>query len=169
MPLLDMEVYGALGLPPSFASVSRDEYPVDTVFGPHEAEAVLTGLAEALAFLASRRIIHGDVYAHNTLVSRPDATDMPALLTDFGAAWFATEANAAAAERVEVRAFGCLVEELATMIRAGDEAEKDGGAATTAAAALRTRLVRLAERCMNESDVMARPSFAEVLLCLRQR
>jgi hypothetical protein len=54
---------------------------------------VLRGVAAALVHLAGRGIVHGDVYGHNTLVATgPSAGSLPALLTDFGAAWFMADA-----------------------------------------------------------------------------
>jgi hypothetical protein len=55
--------------------------------------------------------MHGDLYAHNTLLG-PDGH---ALIGDFGAASFVDVADrktAEALERLEVRAYGCLLEEL---------------------------------------------------------
>ena len=56
-------------------------------------------------------------------------------------------------ERVEVRAFGCLAEELATRLApaAGDESE----------AALQRNLLGLAREAWMGAAVGARPSFAE--------
>jgi serine/threonine protein kinase len=55
--------------------------------------------------------LHGDLYAHNILVD--DTGD--SLLGDFGAASFydlTDTATSQAFERIEVRAFGCLLEDL---------------------------------------------------------
>ena len=106
MPLLDMRVYGVLARPPSFSSVSRDTYPATTRFRSIDILTTLSGIAAALASLASRGIVHGDIYGHNILVpngacgdilSSPPPRSPPPLLTDFGAAWFAPAAVAAAA------------------------------------------------------------------------
>jgi serine/threonine protein kinase len=56
-------------------------------------------------------LLHGDLYAHNILHN----ANGNALLGDFGAASFFTmedQAQADALQRLEVRAFACLLEEL---------------------------------------------------------
>ena len=63
--------------------------------------------------------MHGDLYAHNIL--RCDEGN--ALLGDFGAASFFVREDrqrAEALQRIEVRAFACLLEELLDRCRADD-------------------------------------------------
>lgn len=75
---------------------------------------VLLGIASACCHLHySIKLLHGDLYAHNILVSR---TGMP-LLTDFGAASFVPtnileNTQIEKLEKIEVRAFSCLIEDL---------------------------------------------------------
>ena len=91
------------------------------------------------------------------------ASDGEAKLGDFGAAYTYrggafTGAHAAALERIEVRAFGCLVEEIAA--RLVPSVEDDTGNLADA-------LGSIARKCMAE-DVAGRPGFDEVsnaLLC----
>jgi len=55
--------------------------------------------------------MHGDLYAHNILIDQ----QANALLSDFGAAFSYDTMNkqyALALERIEVRGFGCLLEDL---------------------------------------------------------
>ena len=88
------------------------------------------------------------------------ASDGEAKLGDFGAAYTYrggafTGAHAAALERIEVRAFGCLVEEIAARLAPG------------AGGDLADALGSIARKCMAE-DVAGRPGFDEVsnaLLC----
>ncbi|HEY9735524.1 MAG TPA: lipopolysaccharide kinase InaA family protein, partial [Trichocoleus sp.] len=61
--------------------------------------------------LHSRGILHGDLYAHNILVNDQGHS----FLGDFGAASFYNPADKVlgqSLERLEVRAFGCLLEDL---------------------------------------------------------
>lgn len=102
--------YRNLAGPPSFESCTRDVYAGGTSFGWRSLLGIAQGMASALAQLHRRGIVHGDFYAHNILWD--GAHD--ALLGDFGAAsFFVPESDQALAlQRIEARAFGCLMEEL---------------------------------------------------------
>lgn len=128
--------------PPSFASCTRDVYADGQTFTPSQALAIASGIAQAVAHLHERGMLHGDLYAHNILWG----TQGEVRLGDFGAASF-LPANARVAQalmRQEVRAMGCLIEELAQRV-AGDA----------------LGLMALAERCLQE-DVGQRPMMAEL-------
>ncbi|MGG6237010.1 leucine-rich repeat-containing protein kinase family protein [Nodosilinea sp. AN01ver1] len=142
LPLVP-DTYQVLGGPPSLESCTRDIYPAHTEFALAVVLAIARGVAAAAAHLHSRGILHGDLYAHNTLVN--PAGD--ARLSDFGAASFydpADRAIAPALERLEVRAFGCLLEDLCDRCPSAHP------------------LRALQQACM-QPDVQARPSFAEIL------
>ncbi|MBB4603105.1 hypothetical protein GGU46_003761 [Hymenobacter latericoloratus] len=135
--------------PPSFASCTRDVYAPGAHFAPEAALRIAQGVAGAVAHLHARGILHGDVYAHNILTSPAGQ----ALLSDFGAAGFFTAGQPAVAlalQRLEVRAFGCLLEELL---------ERTDFAAVPAAA---QALWALQQQCVQPS-VGARPLFREVM------
>ena len=103
--------FGNLAGPPSFASCTRDVYAPGTTFGRTAALRIARGIAAAAGHLHAQGILHGDLYAHNIL----NTAEGDALLGDFGAACFfspADTATAPALQRLEVRAFGCLLEEL---------------------------------------------------------
>jgi serine/threonine protein kinase len=116
-------------------------------------EDVLTiakGVAGLAAQLHARGLMHGDLYAHNTLLG-PNAH---ALIGDFGAASFVDVGDrktAEALERVEVRAYGCLLEELLERV-------VDGSAST---ADCMVMLSTLRDRCL-QADTKSRPSFDEI-------
>jgi hypothetical protein len=99
--------------------------------------------------------MHGDLYAHNIL----HGGDGRALLGDFGAASFYAadqrELNAAL-QRVEVRAYGCLLEEL---IERCDWLDAE--------AAIAAKLMALKENCLSD-DVSSRPLFDDIVAVLRQ-
>ncbi len=76
--------YTILGLPPSFDTVTRDTYPLGTVFSVPFVLRVLAGVSSVCGHLHSRGISHGDLYAHNILVDGEGGS----LLSDYGAASF---------------------------------------------------------------------------------
>jgi hypothetical protein len=110
MQLVDSS-YRNLAAPPSLQSCTRDVYAADLQFSLQDALRVAHGVASLARQLHSRGLTHGDLYAHNTLIG----DDGHAVLGDFGAAAFYDQSNldvAQALEQIEVRAFGCLFEEL---------------------------------------------------------
>ena len=97
--------------PPSLGSCTRDCYAEDERFSLPHALRIAHGIAAAAAHLHAQGINHGDLYGHNIL--RNDVGSC--LLGDFGAASFTDLSNPSAAQalqRLEVRAFACLLEEL---------------------------------------------------------
>jgi hypothetical protein len=100
--------------------------------------------------LHAQGILHGDLYAHNILWHPEDG----GRLGDFGAAWMTGALDAAQArafQGLEMRAFGCLLEELL---------ERCNDAPPQAVATLK-------DRCL-QPDAASRPSFAEALSVLRR-
>jgi hypothetical protein len=103
--------YSTLGGPPSLESCTRDTYRPGTQFALETSLRIAQSIASAAAYLHSRGILHGDLYAHNIL-SHPSGDSF---LGDFGAAGFFDPSDttiSAALERIEVRAFGCLLQDL---------------------------------------------------------
>ncbi|MEL6128748.1 MAG: leucine-rich repeat-containing protein kinase family protein [Cyanobacteria bacterium J06628_4] len=103
--------YGNLGGPPSLDSCTRDTYSNDTTFTLPVILTIAQGIASVVAHLHTRGIMHGDLYAHNILVNKQGES----ILGDFGAASFYNlddEVTGAALQRLESRAFGCLLEDL---------------------------------------------------------
>ncbi|KWB49315.1 protein kinase [Burkholderia ubonensis] len=143
MELID-PAFVNLAAPPSLASCTRDVYADDARFDPASALGIAHGIASAAHHLHERGILHGDLYAHNILHRGAGQ----ALLGDFGAASFYDANDAAlgaALQRLEVRAFGCLLDEL---IERCDAARLPA----------RRELEALAAACLSE-DVESRPSF----------
>jgi hypothetical protein len=103
--------YKNLGNPPDLDTCTRDTYSSDTTFSLPVLLRIVQGIATVAAHLHDRGMMHGDLYAHNILVDETGAS----LLGDFGAASFydsTDPAIAQAMEQLEVRAFGCLLEDL---------------------------------------------------------
>ena len=149
MQMVDRTRYRNLADLPSLASCTRDVYSASgEPFGAAVLLRIASGVASVGAHLHARGITHGDLYAHNILWS----DDGHCLLGDFGAASFqeegASEEEARALQRVEVRAFGVLLGELLER-----NADLDAGK--------REKLDKLVERCF-DADVLARPSFAQI-------
>ena len=103
--------YKNLGQPPDFDTCTRDTYSANTSFSLPVIVRLTQGIASAAAHLHAKGIMHGDLYAHNILVNETGHS----LLGDFGAASFYNPTDVAigqALERLEVRAFGCLLEDM---------------------------------------------------------
>ena len=148
MALVDPS-FRTLAGPPSLASCTRDVYADDAQWTSGVALRIARDIASAMQHLHARGILHGDLYAHNILWNAQGG----GLLGDFGAAWMTGALDAAQAralQRLEMRAFGCLLEEL--LERCGDAPPQ--------------AMVVLKDRCM-QADVSARPSFAEALALLQ--
>lgn len=145
MALID-PAFQNLAAPPSLASCTRDVYPAGKAFSQTALLRLAHGIAAAARHLHERGIMHGDLYAHNILhTSRGDA-----LLGDFGAAslYVRGGAQGAVLERLEVRAFGLLLEELIERCADAD-------------AAVLARLGELQGRCVQPVPGL-RPVFEDV-------
>ena len=150
--------YTILGLPPTFGSCTRDVFPASFAsLSAGQAQAILRGVAAAAAHCHSLGLAHGDLYAHNILFDpAADSERGHVLLTDFGAAVAYGRAHAWAAkvERVEVRAFGHLVEDVLGLVVDGEGHRWVGRAKVLQAECVR-------------AEVGARPAFEEVVERLR--
>ncbi|MGY6037210.1 leucine-rich repeat-containing protein kinase family protein [Aeromonas sp. AE23HZ002T15] len=132
--------------PPSLDSCTRDIYPEGLVLSLPAALAMATEVASAAAHLHRLGVMHGDLYGHNLLHDGEGAV----LLGDFGAASCYSPADpvlSAGLERLEVRAFGCLLEELLALC--------------PARVAQSEALHRLANECQ-APEAALRPSFAGI-------
>jgi len=142
MQLMDPALRNLAG-PPSFASCTRDVYADGQQFGPVTLLGIARGIASAAAHLHAHGIMHGDLYAHNILHCDKGS----AVLGDFGGAsrFMPGTGTALALQRLEVRAFGCLLEEL--LERCPEELPA---------------VQALARDCLQQAPD-ARPPFAEVV------
>ena len=147
MKLISRDFYN-LGLPPSFTSCTRDTFKEGTSFSAAAIQRIALQMLDGLCHLHSQGISHGDIYAHNTMVN--GNSDM--LFGDFGAA---TNLNALATrqrgamERVEVRAFACLLEDLYGLLIDNTDSE------------IKEKFNALIEAGMCE-ETWRRPSFEEI-------
>ena len=155
LPLISSD-FQILGNPPSFDSITRDTFKAGTSFTLSFIVQCLRGIASAALHLHSTvSLMHGDLYAHNILVNDTGSTP---LLTDFGAASFKrgddvsfSAEEVQCLEGIEVRAFGCLIDDLLSHLEKDDANSVD---TLNSLEALRTR-------CWDVS-VLSRPRFSEI-------
>jgi Protein tyrosine and serine/threonine kinase/Leucine rich repeat len=136
--------YTNLGGPPSLDSCTRDIYSAERRFSLADVFQISLGMASVAVHLHSRNLMHGDFYAHNCLWDPQGHC----LLGDFGAGF--PYPNDVGLEQIEVRAFGCLLEEL--LVRGEFQPNE---------ASVMDGLWDLQRRCSAEV-VRTRPRFAEV-------
>ncbi|MFM0005535.1 leucine-rich repeat-containing protein kinase family protein [Paraburkholderia dipogonis] len=148
MELIDPQFTNLAG-PPSLDSCTRDVYGADTRFDLAAALGIAYGMASAACHLHEQGIMHGDLYAHNILYGGQGR----ALLGDFGAASFYALDDrdiGLALQRLEVRAYGCLLEELLERC-VWPHAQTN----------IQARLVELKDNCLSEA-IDSRPLFDEI-------
>lgn len=135
--------------PPSLATCTRDTYPPERRFTVEVTRRLALGVASAAAHLHARGVLHGDLYPHNTLLDAHGYCKV----SDFGAASFYERTHprfGAGLERLEVRAFGCLLEDALERLEEGGEETAE-----------REKLESLRQACMSPATG-ERPSFEEI-------
>lgn len=137
-----------LGNPPSLASCSRDVFDNGTSFSLSQILAIAKGMASVGEHLHSLGINHGDLYAHNIMYDQTGNH----LFGDFGAATFYNllTSDAKAIERIEVRAYGCLLDDLLGYVTNENTQQ-----------AFIHQLTQLKDDCMQPA-ILQRPSFNEI-------
>lgn len=140
-----------LGNPPSFETCSRDVFAPDQKFEWLEALQLITSIASAAKHLHDKGILHGDLYAHNTLYR----IDGYGYLGDFGAASFYDKNGSFSTgiERLDVGAFGCFMEDVLTRTNYSDENKFQ-------------KISSIMNSCLDE-DHKKRPDFKGVLEVLQ--
>ena len=147
MNLISSDFYN-LGLPPSLITCTRDTFTEGTSFSAAAIQRIVLQMLEGLCHLHSQGISHGDIYAHNTMING----DFELLFGDFGAATnlnALSELHRGAMERVEVRAFTCLLEDLYGLLNDNKDSE------------IKEKLNNLIQAGMSE-ETWRRPSFEEM-------
>lgn len=139
--------FNNLAGPPSLDSCTRDVYPENLKLSFAAVLKIARDMASAANHLHGKGIMHGDLYAHNILHNGMGQS----LLGDFGAASFfmpEEQRLAEALQQIEVRALGCLLEEML------DHCSEQPPAIN--------QMRMLQQRCLHE-DGAARPRFGEIL------
>ncbi len=145
------EEFSNLAGPPSLESCTRDVYSPEKQFSAAALFQLAGAIADAVHHLHQQGVMHGDLYGHNILTT-PSGD---ALLSDYGAASFFDVTDpyqSARLQRLEVRAFGCLLEELTE--RCNDLNEN-----------VRRGLKGLVFDCLHP-EIMARPTFKDICYIL---
>lgn len=132
-----------LGNPPNFETCTRDTYEDNTEFSIETISSVAKAIASAAAHMHEKNLMHGDLYAHNILIN----SESRCYLGDFGAASF-YDKYMDEFEKIEVRAFGCLLEDMLLRCTQKERIEY-------------THLDKLREVCMSE-NIAQRPFFNEM-------
>ena len=152
MSLISPSFFNLAG-PPSLASCTRDCYADSISFSLTSLLNIALRIASVAQHLNNQGIMHGDLYAHNILWDGENNC----LLGDFGAASFIPAHNtqlASSLERIEVRAFACLLEEL--LMRCVLQPENQH---------IMDALDILQQRCA-QAEVAMRPPFSEITYIL---
>ncbi len=137
-----------LGLPPTLETCSRDVYTEGFTLTLSESIKILQGMADAAVHMHKRGIMHGDFYAHNIMIDK----EANSILGDFGGASYYEPKEVVvhnALERLEVRAFGCLIEEMLMLSKEGETQLQ------------REKLKHIKERCLTQVNHQ-RPLFKEI-------
>ncbi len=141
--------FSNLGEPPTFESCTRDHFSEEFVLTVTALGKITLGIVHTMLHLYEKGISHGDLYAHNILFN--SSGDI--LFGDFGAASnyaSLSESQKRAMQAIEVRAFGCLLEDLLGCCSRAVESHEPFAA-----------LVSLKDSCM-QANVIKRPSFMEI-------
>lgn len=143
--LLDLipKTYENLGFPPNFDTCTRDTFLENYTITAESIYEVLKHIQSAAIHLHEKNIMHGDLYAHNILINE----DNHCYLGDFGASSFYENTNY---EKIEVRAFGCLIDDLLNICSNKENPYFKN-------------LTSISQICMQE-NVKARPLFKEISL-----
>ncbi len=139
-----------LGLPPSLDSCTRDIYPPDFKLSTQASLKILKAMANAAVHMHQKGIMHGDFYAHNIMIDK----NYNSILGDLGgASYYKTEELEICSilEKLEVRAFGCLIEELLYLCSKDNQDDN-----------IRESLLQLQILCLNNIP-KKRPSFNQIL------
>ncbi len=143
--------FNNLAGPPCLDSCTRDTYAKDARFSLIELLKITDAIASAAAHLHEDGIAHGDLYGHNILIN----DEAHCLLGDFGAATLYKDMDpkvSHAIERLEVRAFACLLEELLHRVKVDEQTSHADGM---------DKLQKLQRTCFSE-NIDQRPGFAEI-------
>jgi len=139
--------YTNLSNPPSLDSCTRDIYDSQQLFDMPFILEVVSGISSALMSLHDRDINHGDLYAHNILVDSSGHS----IIGDFGASTIYDRKRYPKFQRLEVRAFGYLLEELIARSNISNKDEIE----------ILDILTKLKDSCI-ETDTTKRPTFREI-------
>lgn len=108
-----------LGQPPSLDSCTRDTFKEDFTLDVHKVGYIVEQMTDIAQHLQSRKISHGDLYAHNVLID----ADGTLLFGDFGAASdyaMLDQAQQQSIITIEQRALGYFIDDLLSICTPAD-------------------------------------------------
>lgn len=149
--------FSPLGLPPSLLTCTRDTFAAGSQWTAQAIRYIAGQLADAMAHMHAQGVSHGDIYAHNTMVN----AEQQVLFGDFGAASNLASLPVSARqamESIEVRALGCLLDDLLALFKPDSDSS---AIENTTEIALFEQLTTLAADCMQAVPVK-RPRFAQI-------
>jgi tRNA A-37 threonylcarbamoyl transferase component Bud32 len=158
MSLISDEFSNLAG-PPSLDSCTCDIYSEEDTFSLNTLLRIAVSIASVAQHLHARGIMHGDLYAHNILHDGSGNI----LLGDFGAASFISpsrDQNPHSLQRIEVRAFSCLLEELLQRHSAAEDSFSEE-------ASILKKVGELQIHCAHPNPA-TRPLFEEILQILQR-
>jgi len=141
--------YFNLGLPPTFDTCTRDVYPDGFALSCAHVLKILQGIASAALHMHQHGIMHGDFYAHNIMIDHEGNS----ILGDFGGASYFEPQNKEirhGLERLEVRAFGCLIEEMLILCNKDTNSEIS-----------KNKLIDIKAQCLSQEN-QNRPLFNDI-------
>ncbi len=153
MEILPNDFYN-LGNPPNFETCTRDVFDKKLKYKLSEIILIITKITETCHHLHTNNILHGDVYAHNILVNK----DNQIYLTDFGAASMYENKNTEKMQKIEVRAWACLAEDLLQNCMKSTEEITDTEYFKTK---------EIIKKCFS-IEVEKRPNFIEIIQLLKK-
>jgi serine/threonine protein kinase len=144
--------FQTLGNPPNFNTCTRDTFPEGFVLNMSALLSIVRDIMRAMCIMHDLHVAHGDLYAHNIMFGGSDSETVAATLCDFGASTYYHGINKCIAdkfERIEVLAFGNLLEDLSSIVQIEDEAEES----------VLQQLQKIQRQCQDHS-VSSRPSMS---------
>lgn len=112
--------YKNLGLPPTFASCTRDTFSEGAALSISDIEKIVKQMTDVFEHIHNKQVCHGDLYAHNTLVD--DNANI--IFGDFGAASMYHMLTVAQQEKIKViekRALLHFIDDLLSICKEEDK------------------------------------------------
>ncbi|MBP2702003.1 leucine-rich repeat-containing protein kinase family protein [Photobacterium lucens] len=108
-----------LGLPPTFATCTRDTFPDDFELTIEQIDSMVAQMTDVITHMQNQGVSHGDIYAHNVLFDE----EANILVGDFGAASIYDDQPKEIQQKmkiIESRALGYFIEDLLSVCRVQD-------------------------------------------------
>ena len=144
--------FQTLGNPPNFRTCTRDTFPKGFVLNISALLSIVRDIICAMCIMHDLHVAHGDLYAHNIMFGGSNSEAVAATLCDFGASTYYHGIDKSIAdkfERIEVLAFGNLLEDLSSIVQIKDQAEES----------VLQELQKVQRQCQDHS-ISSRPSMA---------